>query len=171
MEVTKNTTVGDVLPFLKPEHIEELLKSPKISEIPYGKPILGMTIGEFFKCMEDNYLQQFFNNLDEPLAVAVGKYKWFKHQMENINKVLNLNEIKLSNEEKTAQKGVVFPSFQENVLCECIEWFHLHSMDEAEALPLSNYLIYKRKKSAEALFDRNLNNLYAAKQKKQNTKR
>lgn len=100
--------------------------------------------------------------------VAIGRLKWFKKQIEDIQKVLQLNELKLSPEERAAQAGVVFPSFQESVLCDCVDWFHLHSLDEAEQIPFSNYLVMKRRKSADTLYERNLNQIYSnkAKQKK-----
>ena len=62
----------------------------------------------------------------------------FNKEMENISKLFKLNETKPTNDELTAQKGVVFPTFQETMLCECLEWFHLHSLDDAEKLPESD---------------------------------
>lgn len=125
-----------------------------------------MTVGEFIECLNDDYLSTFFSNGDDLLVVAIGRIKQFKTEMEQIQKLLALNEIKLSNEEKAAQKGVVFPSFEETMLCECVDYFHLHSLDEAEKIPLSNYLIMKRKNSAESLFERNLNRIYTEQSKR-----
>lgn len=164
MKITRNTTIGDVTPFLKGEHLEQLLE--KCEPVPLDKPITQMTVGEFIEASRDSYIMTFFENRDELLVTAIGKVKQFNKEMENISKVMKLNEIKPSAEESAAQQGVVFPSFQENMLCECLDWFHLHSLDEANDIPLSNYLIVKRKKSAEALYERKLNKIYSEKNKK-----
>lgn len=162
MDITKKTTVGEALPYLKKEHIEELLE--KCDEIALVKPVFSFTVGEFIESLDEEYVMSFFRKYDEPLVVAIGRIKRFRNELEQIRKILSLNEIKLSPEEQAAQHGVVFPSFQENMLCECVEYFHLHSLDEAENIPLSNYLIMKRKKGAEALYERNLNRQYLRKQ-------
>lgn len=161
MDITKKTTVGEALPYLKKEHIEELLE--RCDEIALVKPVFSFTVGEFIESLDEEYVMSFFNKYDEPLVVAIGRIKRFRNELEQIRKILSLNEIKLSPEEQAAQQGVVFPSFQENILCECVEYFHLHSLDEAEKIPLSNYLIMKRKKGAEALYERNLNKIYTKK--------
>ncbi len=170
MEITKDTTVGEASPFLKEEHIKELMESDKVAPMAYGKPLVSMTVGEFLECLDENYTMRFFNDPEVPLVVAIGRLKWFKRQMEDVQKVLQINELKLSQEERAAQTGVVFPSFQESVLCDCVEWFNLHSLDAAESVPFSNYLVMKRKKSAEALYDRNLNQIYSQKAKQKGKK-
>lgn len=167
MEITDQTKVCEAMPFLKPEHVEELMKSDKIQPIPYKKSLFEMTVGEFIQCLDDKYTAKFFEDPDELFVIAMGRLKYFKNDMENVGKIMKLNEIRLSADEKAAQKGVVFPSFGESMLCECVGYFNLHSLDEAENIPLSNYLIMKRKKSAEALYERNLNERYSRKNKKQ----
>lgn len=166
MEITNTTTVGEALPFLKPEHIEELMKSEKVQPLPYHKSVFEMTVGEFIECLDDKFAESFFKNPEELLVTAMGTLKHFRNELDSVNKILKLNEVKLTPEETAAQRGVVFPSFQESILCECVEWFHLHSIDDAEKLPFSNWLIMKRKRSADVLFERNLNKLYSDKSKK-----
>lgn len=165
VQITNETTVGEASPFLTKEHIEELLESDKVTPMPYGKPVIEMTVGEFLGCLDDEYALRFFQDPEELLVVAVGRLKSFKKQMEDIQKVMSLNEIKLTQEEQQAQRGVVFPSFEENMLCDCVEYFHLATLDAAENIPLANYLVMKRKKSAEALYERNLNRIYSEKAK------
>ena len=166
MDVTDKTTVAEAAPFLKPEHLRQLIESDRIAPIKGDKSVFEMSIGEFLQCLTDDYAQQFFSNPDELLVVAVGRLKHFKSEMDNVNRILSLNEIKLTAEEKAAQRGVVFPSFGESVLCETVEYFHLNSFDDAEKIPLTNYLIMKRKKGAEALYTRNLNRIYSEKSNK-----
>lgn len=164
MDITRDTTIGDAAPFLTEEHIQQLLEDPRVVTV-MSVVIVDMTVGEFLESLEPGYAMKFFSNPEDNLIEAVGKLKSFKKQMEDIQKVLKLNEPTLSSEEKSAQAGVVFPSYQESMLCDCVDWFHLHNMEEAEALPFSDYLVMKRKKSAEALFERNLNKIYANKAK------
>lgn len=164
-QITNETTVGEASPFLTKEHIDEMLKSDKVTPIIYGKSVIEMTVGEFLRCLDDDYVLEFFKDPEERLVIAVGRLKSFRQQIENIQKVFSMNEIKLTQEEQAAQRGVVFPSFGENMLCDCVEYFHLTSLDSAENIPLSNYLIMKRKKSAEALYERNLNKIYSEKAK------
>lgn len=166
MQITNTTTVGEAAPFINEEHLKELLESELITALPLEKSVFAMTLGEFLECFADDYATRFFSNPDTILIFAVGRLKQWRSEMESVSKILTLNELKLTNEEKAAQRGVVFPTAQESILCEAVEYFHLHSFDEAEQIPLSNYLIMKRKKSAEALYQRNLNKIYAAKNEK-----
>lgn len=169
MDITRDTTISEAAPFLKEEHIQQLLDDERVPTV-MGVSVIGMTVGEFLEALEPEYpIKKFFWDPDGNLLEAIGKIKSFRDQMDGIQKVLKMNEIQLSPEERSAQSGVVFPSFGESLLCECVEWFNLHSIDEAENIPLSNYLVMKRKKSAEALFERNLNKIYTQKAK-QNSK-
>lgn len=163
VKITNKTTVGEALPFLKGEHLEELLKI--CDPIPLKKPVISMTLGEFLECLDDNYYQTFFEDYQELLVVAIGRVNQFKKEMEDISKVMKLNEVTESAEEKAAKNGIVWPSFQENMLCNALDWFHLHSLDDAENIPLSNYLVYARKVAAEAKFERQLNQIYMNKNK------
>lgn len=163
MQITNKTTVGEVLPYLKSEHFEELMK--KCDPIPLKKPIISMTLGEFIDALRDDYYHTFFSDYDEPLSVAIGRVNQYKKEMENIAKLMKINEIKETSEEQAAKKGIVWPTYQESMLCNAVEWFNLHSIDEAENLPLSNYLIYARKVAAEAKYERQLNQIYSNKNK------
>ena len=165
MQITNQTTIAEATPFINGEHLKTLMESDKITPLPLEKSVFSMTIGEFIECLSDDYTMKFFSNPDDILVLAIGRLKTFKQEIENVNKIMSLNEIKLTNEEKAAQRGVIFPSFGETILCEAVEYFNLHSLDDAEKIPLSNYLIMKRKKSAEALYQRNLNKQYEQKQK------
>jgi len=166
VDITKTTTIEEVAPFLKPEHIEALLE--KCDTVALTKPIIGFTVGEFLEATDEKYIMTFFKDPKELVTTAVGRLKQFKKEMEQIQMLLKQNEIKLTPEEQQAQKGVVFPSFQECVLVETMEWFGLHNLNDAEDIPLSNYLVMKRKKNADALFERRLNEIYANKSKTKN---
>lgn len=161
MKITKETTVGEASVFIKSEHFHSLME--KCEAVPLEKPVINMTVGEFIEATGEDYVNCFFENRDEKLYKAVGRLKQFNKEMESVSRIFKSNEIKPTTEELAAQRGVVFPSFGESMLCDCLEWFHLHSLDDAGNIPLSNYLIVKRKKSAESLYERNLNKIYSEK--------
>lgn len=164
MKITNRTLVGEVATILNGEHLEKLLEQCPAVELE--KPLIGMTVGEFLECLGEDYPYTFFQDNKQRLTVAIGRFKQFKKELEDIQKVLKLNEISTTPEEQAAQNGVVWPTFQEGVLCDCVDWFNLHSLEDAEKLPLTNYLIMKRKKNAESLFERNLNKIYNEKAKR-----
>lgn len=169
MQITKDTLTINVLPYITEEDFQKLYD--KVDPIPLKKPVTSMTVGEFILASTDeNWIK---GNIlsEEYLLIAIGRLKQFKNEMENIDKYLNLNEIKETSEEKQAKVGVVFPTMAEGMLLETAEFFHLHSLDEAENVPLSSYLILHKKKTAEALFERNLHRQYEAKSKRKERSR
>lgn len=150
MVLNEQTPTISVLPYVTKEQFDELVD--KCSEVPLDKPLLDMTCGEFIQAMEDDYINGIFK---EPfLFQAIGKYKSYKAQMEQIDTYLKLNEFKLSSEEERAQMGINFPSFPERILMTVTEFFHLHSFKEAEKIPLTNYLVVVNSKNADAKFER-----------------
>lgn len=154
LDITNETTIREAAPYLKPDHIKTLME--KADEMPLYPPVYGYTVGEFVEALDRDQASEFLKDPDKPLMVALGEMKAFNRQMEEIVKVMEANNPKLSGDEEAAKKGVVFPSVGESILIECCEWFHLHSLDEAENIRLSNYLVMRRGKTAETLYERNL---------------
>jgi len=163
MDITEKTTVREAAIFLKKEHIDELLE--KVNPVTPKKPVFSMTVGEFIEACDDDYVKTFFNDPDEYLIIAVGQLKAYKRDIENVSKILELNKIKQDADEAAAAAGVVFPSFGESILAECLEWFHLHSIEEAENVKLTDWLLVKRAKTAEMKYERNLMRVHDAKLK------
>lgn len=150
MVINEETPTISVLPYITKEQFDELVD--KCSEVPLDKPLLDMTCGEFIQSMEEDYIENIFK---EPfLFNAIGKYKSYKAQMEQIDTYLKLNEFKLSSEEERAQIGINFPSFPERILMTVTEFFNLHSLKEAEKIPFTNYLVVVNSKNADAKFER-----------------
>lgn len=150
MVINEETPTISVLPYITKEQFEKLVE--ECDEVPLDKPLLDMTCGEFIQSMEEEYIDNIFK---EPfLFNAIGKYKSYKAQMEQIDTYLKLNEFKLSSEEERAQIGINFPSFPERILMTVTEFFHLHSFKEAEKIPFTNYLVVANSKNADAKFER-----------------
>lgn len=161
MEITLDTPTVVVLPLLTKEYMEELME--KIPAKPMKRPIWEMTCGEFIDCLDDDYYKHFFE--EDTIGNAIGHFKTFKEDMENLTKYLQLNEINESPEEKAAKNGIVFPTFPEEILLTVASFFNLKSFDEAEEVPFSNYLLIHKYKSADAKYQRQLNQIYQNKAK------
>lgn len=161
MEITADTPTVQVLPILTDEYIQVLME--KLPARPMKKPIWQMTVGEFLQTLDEDYYQTFFQ--EETIGAAIGRLKTYKEDMEKLDKYLKLNEVPETNEEKQAKRGIVFPSFGENILLTVAEFFSLKSLEEAENVPFADYLIVQKHKSANAKFERNLHKVFEAKSK------
>lgn len=161
MEITADTPTIQVLPLLNDEYLEELME--KLPARAMRKSIFEMTCGEFIQTLDDDYWRTFFQ--EETIGAAIGHLKTWKEDMRNLDKYLKMNEITETQDEKSAKRGVVFPTFAEEILLTVAEFFHCRTLDEAEEVPFSNYLIVQKQKSAQAKFERNLQKVFDAKSK------
>ena len=162
MEITRDTLTAAVLPYISQEDFDKLYE--KIDEIPLKQSLFSMTCGEYIQACDDFWVK--CNILSEEYLVeAIGRLKAYRREQEQIQQFLKLNEIELSTEENNAKRGVTFPTFYEDILLTVAEFFHLPSLDAAEKVPFSNYLIVQKKKSADAKYERQLHKQYEIKSK------
>lgn len=163
MRVTKRTKTGDIVPLLNTkERFEEFMD--KIPEVPLKKRLISMTIGEFIEAASEEYAETI---LKEKRALkAFGRLKSYRRQMREIEDFVEKNRVKLSAEEQQAQAGVTFPDYKQQMLLDTATFLHLNSLDAAERIPLSNWLIIHLKQTADAKFERNLHKVYEAKSKR-----
>lgn len=164
MIINKKTKVKEVLPLLNEEKMKYLLEN--IPEYPLEKSILSMTIGEFSEVIldEQGYIQTFMKP-NERAYKAFGRLKAFKREMEDISKWIQKHEVKQTEDERRAAIGVDFPNFVTKIMITCIQFFNLHSFNEAEAIPLADYLIVLQDQSAAMLYQRNYSKILEQKQK------
>lgn len=168
MLITKRTKTRDVLPFITDkETMDRILDA--VEEVPLEKPLIEMTIAEFSETMEEDYMLKFLK--EKYLWKAFGKMKSLKRQTEEITKFLKMNDVKPNKDQESAAIGVVFPSFEEQMLLRVTEYFHLRSFDEAEHIKLSNYLLIHQKDSSEAKFRQQYDKIIEMKSKQRNGKR
>lgn len=161
MQITTSTPTIEVLPLLTDDIFQQLVEKTPLLEME--KPIWSMTCGEFIECLDEDYTKRFF---DEPtIGEAIGHFKCFKRDMEALEHYLHQNDTKDTNEEMQAKSGVVFPSFGETILLTVAEFFNLHNFNEAEDVPFSNYLLIHKYKTANAKYERALNQIYTNKAK------
>lgn len=168
MQITRDTLTINVLPYITEEDFQKLYDNA--DEIPLKKSLFAMTCGEALAAMEEDWVER--NILSEEyLMVALGRLKAYRSEIENLNKFMELNKAEETAEEKQAKKGIVWPTFGERVLLTVAEFFHLPSLDAAEDVPFSNYLVLYKSQSADAKFERNLNRAYNEKAKRKEGRR
>ena len=164
MQVTKKTKVKDILPFLTEERFNSLLEA--VEEYPLEKNILSFSVGEFADLTidEESYIKKILNP-NEKVYIAFGKLKSYRNQMKQLADYLKTFELKLTPEEKMASQGIDFPSTVERMLLDCVKFFHLHSMEEAEKIPLSDWFVALKDSVATARYSRNYSRIIEQKSK------
>lgn len=170
MFINLNTTgIQTLLNIATDSEFEELLEMQEIKPVDLGDDSLfHISVGEFLtEVLNDaeKYIQTRVLCVDSniPAVNAIGRLKTFKQEFSAINTVIENSRPVSSDIEKAAASGIVFPSFPEQVLLSVVEYFHLRSIAEAEALPFADYLLVLRSQSAEAKFNRRYNQLLSQK--------
>lgn len=141
---------------LNEERIRQL--SEQIPAKPLDTPLLKMTCGEFIGALDERYAMSFF--APEALAFeAFGKYRQFLDEMQGVTAYLKRYELESTAEEQAASQGVVFPSMQERILLDCVRAYHLHSTEEAERLPIADWLLVVKSEGSSAQYQRRLSKI------------
>lgn len=165
MKITWRTKTKDILPLLTKERLDELFE--KIPEVEY-KSIIAMTISEFGELImdEEQYVYENIIKKNKRFLAAFGKIKHLKGQLDGLNNFIGkYNNRQLSQEEKAAQKGILYPSFIQRVLLDLVEFFSLKSFDDAEKMKLSDWLLVYQNKAAESLYNYNYQRILEQKSK------
>ena len=145
------------MPLLSRERLLRIIE--EVEAVQLDKPIIMMTIGEFIEVMDEDYYRRFLT--EEFAFVAFGKIKQLKLELEAINNLLRKYEVKISGDERAAMAGVEFPTPQERMLIDAREWFGLQCLESdggrygATSVPLAEYIIMLKEKTAAAQFERN----------------
>lgn len=158
MIVTKRTRTRAVLPLLTQERLESVLE--QVPEVRLPKDVVEFTIGEFIESCSEEYALRFLRKryaLD-----ALGMVKSFRRQMKEIADYMQRCELHQTSEERAASSGIAFPTFSERLLIDCMNYFHLNSMEQAENVKLAEYLLILKDRAASARFER----AYAKQQEK-----
>lgn len=163
MKITKRTKTRDVLPLLTQDTLKELLE--KVPAIPLKKPLLSMTVGEFGEIIEDEetYIAKLLKH--RKALKAFGRLKQYKQEIEAISKFFKLYDVRRTADESNAAVGIKFPNLGQRMLIDCVKWFHLNSMEEAEKVKLSAWLTMWQDEAANALYQRNYTKILEQKSK------
>ena len=168
MKITKRTKTKDVLPLLTQDTLKELLE--KVPAVPLGKPLITLTVGEFGEMVEDEetYIGKLLKH--RKALKAFGRLKQYKQEIEAISKFFKLYDIRRTADESNAAIGIKFPNLGQRMLIDCVKWFHLNSMEEAEKVKLSAWLTMWQDEAANALYQRNYSKILEQKHKSKNGK-
>lgn len=168
MKITKRTKTRDVLPLLTQDTLKELLE--KVPAVPLDKPLITLTVGEFGEMVEDEetYIGKLLKH--RKALKAFGRLKQYKQEIEAISKFFKLYDIRRTADESNAAIGIKFPNLGQRMLIDCVKWFHLNSMEEAEKVKLSAWLTMWQDEAANALYQRNYSKILEQKHKSKNGK-
>lgn len=167
MRIDKRTKTIEVVPLLNEERLFLILDN--VRPVPLDKPIAEMTIGEFIEASAQDYQFRFYN--DEFAFDAFGKIKTYRQEMESVAKYIKSLEVKTDADEDLAMAGVDFPNAAERMLIDAADWFGLHALESRDGVmgaadvPLAEYLIMLKDKSAKAKYERNRQRQFERKQK------
>ena len=158
MELTTRTRVRDLIPLISKDRMEEFINS--FPPYPLPKQLLSMNVGEFSNIVLDE--ESYIGTIAKPSErayIAFGRLHQYGIEMKALADYLKTLQIKLSPDEKAASIGVDMPSFVERMLLDTVQFFHLNSMEQAEKIPLADYLVVLKDQVASAKYARNLNKI------------
>lgn len=144
------------MPLLNEERIKELLQ--KIPARPLDEPLLKLSCGEFIKRLDDKFAMAFFVP-DAEVFEAFGKYRQFMQELRDVTDYIKRYEVEQSADEKAAAGGVDFPTLPERILLDCVRFYNLHSTEDAERLPICDWLLVLKSEGSAAQFQRNLSKI------------
>lgn len=124
-----------------------------------------MTIGEFALASDfKTYCEKILS--ERPIIEGIAYLKAVNSGIEKFSSWLSNQQQKQSPEEKQAAQGVKFPSLVEQIYIDCVTFFHLHSFDEVDDIPLSSWMLIKKSATANSKFERNYNRIQNEKVKR-----
>lgn len=165
MQITKRTRLKELLPLLvNKERVESVLE--QVEPYPLEKKILSMTIGEFTEIVSDE--EEYIRKLMQPRErayKALGRVKQYRTEMKQVMDYIKKFEIKQNADEKNAAKGVDFPDMCSRMLITVTEFFHLKSFNEAENVPLADWIMILRDQATAIQYQRNYQRIMDLKNK------
>jgi hypothetical protein len=169
MKITKYTKLSECSSFITHDVLSEIEKKVSDSYLEGFESIVNSTVGEFIMLLrgDEEYLKKYFlkNNKDITVYEYAAKSKHLKKEIESISKFLKSLTLKQTDEEEAATRGVLFPTFEENILIYCQQKFFLNSFKEAENILLCDFLLHKKNDTANLKFEKNLRMLHDRKMK------
>lgn len=168
MVINCKTLTKDILPLLTQDTLKELLE--KVPAVPLDKPLLSLTVGEFGEIIEDEetYIVKLLKH--RKALKAFGLLRQYRQEIEAISKFFKLYDVRKTADESNAAVGIKFPNFGQRMLIDCVKWFHLNSMEEAEKVKVGDWLTLWQNEAANALYQRNYSKILEQKHKSKNGK-
>lgn len=172
MKITNKSLTRLVLPLLDEDKMRQVMDA--VDEVPLKKPITECTVGEYIEMLAPDYCERFFR--EKYAVIAFGKMKRFEREMTKIGEMLKKWEVKSSDDELAAMRGILFPTPSERLLLDVVDVFHLTAMERPKGLrglfiraavdvPLCEYLIHLKSANASAKYQRQYNSIMEHKYK------
>lgn len=161
MKITKRTRMRDIAPLLTDERTQELARS--CPAVPLRKPLLQMSVGEFVMALEEGFALSLLT--ERRALVAFGRFRSYLEELELITRYIKSYEVKPTADERKASEGVRFPSLGERILLDCVRVYGLHSTEEAERMPISDWLLVVKNEGSAAQYQRRMDEIYRSRQK------
>lgn len=117
--------------------------------------IMEYTVKDFILwCTDENEIVQFADNKGKNLYDKFSVIKSVVNGIKYIFNVIDSYKVQQSSEEIEASRGIEFLTFFENMLVECVEYFHLHNMEEAEKIIIADWFLIKKNKLSQMKYER-----------------
>lgn len=170
MKITKTTKLSQCYSFINNDVLNTIESKIDDSYINKFTSIVNNTVGEFIMLLrgDEDYIKKFFLKDEEDITVYeyCAKLKHLKKEIKRISEHLKNLGTKQTVNEIEAAKGVLFPSFEENILIYCQQKFYLNSLKQAEETLLCDFLLHKKNDMANIKFEKNLRKITEPKFKK-----
>lgn len=165
MRITKKMKWRYIEPLLNETNFDKVLA--QCPERPLKKKIIELNCGQFISLM-NNDVKMLAKIIGKPRYAIemLGRMKSLKRQMEEISAYLTANDYKQDAMIEKAAAGVRFPTPSERILLDVQQRYGLHSLNDAEKAPLTDYLLMAKDQTAKAKFENNLSILQSKKYKK-----
>ncbi len=158
-----NKTLASEFPYLEELSQDDKIKILKCSKFDFG----AITVSEFFdiiggalpKCIMDKMTDKM--TVVDYVTFTFGLERFLEFYTKELEKLI----IKPTAEEERAARGVVQPTFQENILFFLRNYFNCRTFAEAETLTLTDYLLSAKDNYIRMKIERNLSDVFKNKSK------
>lgn len=155
MKITRKTRWKDVAPLLPQMDLDKVLDG--IDEVNPLMNVIEMTCGDFIGLLEnDSHIASKVIGRPKAAFIALGRLKALRRQMKEVADYITANDYTQDTLVQKAATGVRFPTPQERILLDVQQRYFLHSLDEAEKAPLTDYLLMVRDQTSRAKFENNM---------------
>lgn len=152
--IGKKTRTQDVLPLITTEErLQAVLDA--VPAVPLEVQTLDLPLGDFLQAVTDKtYSLRFFK--ERYALTAFGKLKTHISDIKTITAFVDRLKVERSGDELQASAGVPFPDFALRVLLDVARFFSLHSLSDAERVPVHDWLAVYQDSAANAIYKRRL---------------
>lgn len=161
MKITAKTKTSDILPLLTPDSVAELLKAVDCCEAT--TMVWSMTIAEFSSVCDGTFIDDIAKQ-ERKAYHFLRKVKATIDSMDKLTKYISKISPTQTPEEIAAAKGIEPTPLPIRMAIDCVGWFHLHSLEEAEKCKVADWLTFYEDMCRQQQVQRNLQDILNKKQ-------